>query len=606
MMSMPRIGTELAGYRIESLIARGGMSIVYLAESPRMHNEVALKILAPELTEHEELRERFVRESRTAARINHPNIIPIYDAGSADGALYIAMRYVDGPDLKQLITERSPLSFDRIFMIMSQLAGALDAAHEEGLVHRDVKPGNVLIAPSHGESDFVYLTDFGVTKRIKGSGPTMTGDFLGTVDYMAPEQIEGKPIDGRADIYSLGCLLFETLTASLPFDRPTDTSVIWAHVNEEPRPPSAIRGDVPSAVDAVVAKAMAKNPDHRYATGAELIGDLRQALAGSLGTDSGPRTPLGADTEAGAIAPPSQTTAPGSVQRVDGGPGYTVVGGKADETTEGKASAKADLIGAGSPDGNEAPPGPPPSQEIPARRRSPLIAGISLLAALLLGGIGGALFIPFDETAPSDDLAMGGLDCSGGTVCERTFTHIPKRISPQDHCEATAPEEGAEALFTHDFLHGALPVRCQVSGITVVYGSPHSREAMFRVFDNRVITTDALTNGTMCDVPPQMHVVSRYDFEVGATAEQILHSEHRLTGVEGLKQFSRALLCYNNGQEWVIEWTDGRVPIYARASVPNTVDYETLYDWWRNDAGPDHPVLGGTTNDGMPAADEMG
>ena len=203
-----RIGTEIAGYRIESLLGRGGMSVVYLAEHVRLGRKVALKLLAPMLSDDESFRERFQRESRRAAELDHPNVVPIFDAGEADGQLFIAMRYIEGCDLKTLIRREGPLGVGRTLFILEQAADGLDAAHERNLIHRDVKPANILIAEP---SEQVYLTDFGVVKHTASQGLTRTGFFIGTVDYAAPEQIEGLPVDARTDVYALGCVLYECL-----------------------------------------------------------------------------------------------------------------------------------------------------------------------------------------------------------------------------------------------------------------------------------------------------------------------------------------------------------------------------------------------------------
>ena len=212
MPSEPRIGTVFSGYRIDGTLGRGGMSVVYRAENLRLGNTVALKLLAPELAEDEGFRERFVRESRTAASLLHPHVIPIYDAGDAEGVLYIAMRYVDGPDLKALAHEGEGLAPARVLRIGAQVASALDAAHERGLIHRDVKPANILLETGPGGEDHAYLADFGLTKNVDShSGITGTGQFVGTIDYMAPEQIEGREVDSRVDVYALGCVLFECL-----------------------------------------------------------------------------------------------------------------------------------------------------------------------------------------------------------------------------------------------------------------------------------------------------------------------------------------------------------------------------------------------------------
>ncbi|MFL5919988.1 MAG: protein kinase domain-containing protein [Gaiellaceae bacterium] len=277
MAATPRIGTLFAGYRIEAVRGRGGMSVVYRAEHPRLGSVVALKLLAAELAEDESFRERFVRESRAAASIPHPHIVPIYDAGDAEGVLYIAMRYVEGPDLKVLATEELPLA--RVLRIGAQVASALDAAHGRGLVHRDVKPANVLVERGADDGDHAYLADFGLTKHVDShSGLTGTGQFLGTVDYMAPEQIEGRPVDGRADQYALACVLFTCLTGSPPFTRESEVAVLWAHMRDDP-PSLSAAGRGLSAADPVLAKALAKEPGERYSSCGELAHELREAFA---------------------------------------------------------------------------------------------------------------------------------------------------------------------------------------------------------------------------------------------------------------------------------------------------------------------------------------
>jgi serine/threonine-protein kinase len=242
---------------------------------------VALKVLAPELTENESFRKRFMRESRLAASIDHPHIIPIYRAGQFEDALYLAMRFVDGTDLRGLLARTGPLDLRLAVRVFDQIGSALDAAHEHDLVHRDVKPGNVLVDEDGGGPDrfHLYLTDFGLTKRTASlSGLTVPGHFLGTVDYVAPEQITGRPTDARTDVYSLGCVLFEALTGDRPFDRDTDAAVLFAHLHDRPPSVARARSDLPRVVDRIVAKAMAKQPDGRYASCRELVADLR-ALA---------------------------------------------------------------------------------------------------------------------------------------------------------------------------------------------------------------------------------------------------------------------------------------------------------------------------------------
>jgi serine/threonine-protein kinase len=275
----PRIGTELAGFRIDALIGRGGMGVVYLAEQLRYGRRVALKVLAPELIADASFRERFEQEWRMAAKLDHPNIVPIYEAGEAEGVLYIAMRYVEGIDLNALLAKEGRLPPERALRIVGQAGEALDAAHAHGLVHRDVKPGNVLLAGVGTASEHVYLTDFGVAKHTKTrSGLTRAGYFVGTVDYAAPEQIEGTSLDGRADVYSLGCVLFQCLVGELPFEKDSEVAMLYAHLMESPPAVSAKRPDLPEAVDLVVAKALAKRSDERFATCSELSEAARSAF----------------------------------------------------------------------------------------------------------------------------------------------------------------------------------------------------------------------------------------------------------------------------------------------------------------------------------------
>jgi hypothetical protein len=291
----PRVGTELAGHRILSVIGRGGMAVVYLAEHLRLGRKVALKVLDPEMGEDEDFRERFVRESRIAAGLDHPNVVTVYDAGEADGVLYLSMRYVEGTDLERLLRGVTKLEPPRAVSIISQCAAALDAAHAEGLVHRDVKPANILLS-SEGRtpSDRVYLSDFGVTKRLhSGAGLTRTGQFVGTVDYVAPEQIRGKDVDGRADVYSLGCVLFRCLTGGVPFPRETEVGTIYAHLEDDPPSVSELLPALANVGD-VVARAMAKSRDDRFATCREFAVAAGRATGAPAPAPPPARAPEGA------------------------------------------------------------------------------------------------------------------------------------------------------------------------------------------------------------------------------------------------------------------------------------------------------------------------
>src|SRR4051795_13070286 len=221
-------GSVFAGHRIEAVAGRGGMGLVYRARQLSLDRTVALKVIAPSLTEDPAIRRRFLRESRVAASLDHPHVIPVYYAGEEGGIAYIAMRYVAGDDIRTLVRRQGPLAPAHAVQIVGQVASALDAAHASGLVHRDVKPANVLLGPD----DHVYLTDFGLTKHALSVGEaTRTGQWVGSVDYVAPEQITGERLDARADVYALGGVLWWALTGEVPFPRDRDEAKLWAHVN---------------------------------------------------------------------------------------------------------------------------------------------------------------------------------------------------------------------------------------------------------------------------------------------------------------------------------------------------------------------------------------
>jgi serine/threonine-protein kinase len=260
-------GSQLAGYRVEEEIGRGGMAVVYRAYDDHLDRRVALKVLAPDLARDEVFRARFIQESRIAAAAEHPNIIPVFSAGEADGVLYIAMRYVPDGDVRSLIDRVGPLPAVRACALIAQAASALDAAHARGLVHRDVKPTNMLleISPRTSRPDHLYLSDFGLAKpSAAATGLTATGQFFGTVDYVAPEQIQGDPLDGRTDQYALACAAFEMLSGSPPFQRENGMAVISAQLSEPPPSLSARVPGLPAAADRVIAKALAKSPADRY------------------------------------------------------------------------------------------------------------------------------------------------------------------------------------------------------------------------------------------------------------------------------------------------------------------------------------------------------
>jgi DNA-binding beta-propeller fold protein YncE len=415
------VGSMIAGYRLEERIGHGGMAVVFRAYDSRLDRQVALKILAPGLSEDDAFRQRFIRESRAAAAVDDPHITPVFEAGDADGVLFIAMRYVRGGDVRSLIDRLGPLPLERVAEIVSQVASALDAAHARGLVHRDVKPANMLLEanPAADRPDHVYLSDFGLSKTsLAVSGLTATGQFLGTLDYVAPEQIEGRPLDGRTDGYALACSAYEMLCGEPPFRRDQGVSVMYAHLSEPPPPIQPRRPGLPAEIDQVMAKALAKSPADRYASCRDLAVALRRALGVGIGRHdtppaSHPVTQIAVpavDSEAseqpgqpgqapasGAGPEPAPTAVPTALApAVPAAPAgaLTQASDYRPPTRAGLTDPSAGRTGGGAvgagqagPTSAWAPPGPP------SRRwwRSPLpIAGLCVLA-LLAGGVAYAL-----------------------------------------------------------------------------------------------------------------------------------------------------------------------------------------------------------------------
>ena len=271
-------GSLFAGYRIDGILDRGGMGVVYRATDVELERTVALKIIAPEHTQNPDAVTRFKSEARLAASLEHPNIVPIHRGGEYHGVLYLAMRYVPGTNLRQVI-DQGQLSLDRVKRVVRSVASALDAAHERGLVHRDVKPANILITGG-GSHEQIYLTDFGLTKKLGSPGSlTRTGAWVGTADYVAPEQIQGGAVDGRTDVYSLGCVLYEMLTGSVAYPKDNDMAKLWAHVQDPPPSPRLKRPELVEAFDDVVSRATAKDPSDRYAKTSDLADAVDRAVA---------------------------------------------------------------------------------------------------------------------------------------------------------------------------------------------------------------------------------------------------------------------------------------------------------------------------------------
>jgi serine/threonine protein kinase len=365
--------SRIAGYRLEQRIGAGGMAVVFRARDERLGRLVALKILAPGLAADDGFRQRFVRESRAAALVDDPHIIPVFEAGEADGVLFIAMRYVPGGDVRSLVRREGLLSPARVAAIISPVASALDAAHAAGLVHRDVKPANMLVDRGPGRPDHVYLADFGLSKgQLSSVTLTGTGVSMGTPAYMAPEQIEGKAVDGRTDQYALACAAFELLTGVPPFERDQEMAVIYAHLSVPPPMVTSRRPGLPLAVDGVLARALAKVPDDRYASCREFADALRLAL-GFAPYDDGP-------VDASRSHPPTQIAGPAAPHDADRPAGPATI------------TSWHKLAGSGAGTGNL-----DQSRPVPPRRRrrvTVIAAGVAVVvvaavaAGILLAGSG--------------------------------------------------------------------------------------------------------------------------------------------------------------------------------------------------------------------------
>jgi serine/threonine protein kinase len=384
-------GRQLAGYVIEEQVGAGGMAVVFRARDSVLGRLAALKVLSPTLAADEAFRVRFLRESRAVASVEEPHIIPVYGAGDADGVLYIATKFVSGGDLADVLRRAGgALEPPRVATFIEQVAAALDAAHAAGLVHRDVKPGNVLVDAAPGRAEHAYLSDFGLSKpAMAATGLTATGTFLGTPDYAPPEQIRGEPVDGRGDQYSLACMAFALLTGNLPFHRQETMATLFAHLNDPVPPLSRFRADLPPGTDAVLARGLAKQARDRYARCGEFAAALRAALAGpgpALG--AGPAGDAGTrlDSAPRASRPPHVPQTVDTRLWPDGPAGFP----PATEVAAASSAAVTPAMrqaGGGRP-ATSLPPPPPPAAgqggKLPLIPKSAVIAALAAVAALLI------------------------------------------------------------------------------------------------------------------------------------------------------------------------------------------------------------------------------
>ena len=430
---MPELsaGDLLGGCRVEGVIARGGMGVVYRAVQLDLQRPVALKVIAGHHAEDPEFRERFGRESRMAAAIDHPNVVPVYAAGEDRGALYIVMRFVPGSDLHALIKASSRLAAQHAAAIVAQVASALDAAHAAGLVHRDVKPANVLLA---SDGEHAYLSDFGLMRALDPDAPlTDSGHWMGTVDFAAPEQLRGEPVDARSDVYSLGCVLFAALAGAPPFARATVPATLLAHLHDPPPRPSAT--GAPAPFDRVIARALAKDPDARYPSAGDLGRAALAAARGEAVTESERTVAIG-PAAPGADADPPRTAPTAVVARPRGRVIAPVPAPPPARPPAHRARAHAPAA---------SPPAAPP-HPVPRRLRRPGIAaalalplaGIVTVAALMLTGDAGNDAATADANPLADGEVRAAADAfaeayesEDGRAMRRLLSSDVRRVLPE-------------------------------------------------------------------------------------------------------------------------------------------------------------------------------
>lgn len=388
-------GSRIVGYRLDEEIGRGGMAIVFRALDESLNRQVAVKILAPELALDEDFRQRFIRESQLAAQVDHPHIIPVFAAGETDGVLYIAMRYVPGGNVGSLIRREGALPAARAAAIISSMAAALDAAHEAGLVHRDVKPTNMLVDVRPGYPDHIYLSDFGIAKSASStSGLTQTGSFLGTLEYSAPEQIQGHPVDGRADQYALACSASMILAGSPPFHRDSDLAVLHAQLSEPPAPLAGRMPGIPAAVDHVLQRALAKAPADRYPS----CGEFAAALSAALGLGSREATQR-SDYPRGTADADTRTTIPSAAPYISAYAGHAAASVPTRDAVGGAPTAS------------------------PAPRRSGLVIATVVAAAILAAGGGVTAAILASSSGPTRAVGISAASPSESPTASAIATH---------------------------------------------------------------------------------------------------------------------------------------------------------------------------------------
>ncbi|MEU1430015.1 protein kinase [Nocardia sp. NPDC005746] len=583
---MLRSGELFAGYEIERELGRGGMGAVYLARHPRLPRLIALKLLGRELFGDAEIRGRFEREGDLIARLDHPNIVPIYDRGIDDAQPWIAMRYVDGPDASRL--EAANLPPREAIRIIAETARALDFAHKRGVLHRDVKPANILLERADGE-ERVFLADFGIARlRDDASKLTQTGSFTATLTYASPEQLSGQPLDPRSDQYSLACTLFRLLTGNVPFDAEHPVGIIHGHLNQAPPPVSALRPGLPAALDAVLARALAKHPEGRFDSCGEFAAAAQDALENPAGA-----TQFLAPAPLGHSGPPRQSgPAPTAVLNAPAGVDPNSVPG-ARRTMQYTAVAPVTT-----------PPRPlPPTPPAPRKKRSTLrgcLIGAAAIVVLPLVGIAGCLAVldraatsntpsttttaePAPSTeevpAPTETTEPAGIPEHSGTDAQLISQRFPQMLPPADPAADTNSGIGYQGAACTTYPRSAPPPETGSGdpdlGEWVVawncaggVGHPAYRFVMYRSAADAEAALAALPGYTRSDVKVHGNVYTNYRINDSALLRPRLVTEfHAQDGKkDGKKDGKHA----GDGQHVFLMYSTGFL-----------ATDDQLLDWWR-------------------------
>ncbi|SHF93004.1 serine/threonine-protein kinase [Geodermatophilus nigrescens] len=596
---------QFGPYRIESLLGRGGMGEVYRAFDTEHDRTVALKVLSEHLAADSGYRERFRREAHLAARLNEPHIVPIHRYGEIDGRLFLDMRLVPGRDVAAALAEDGPMSPERAVSIVGQTARALDAAHADGLVHRDVKPSNVLLSGS-ADDEFVYLVDFGIARSTSdGQGPalTQTGAALGSFDYMAPERFLEKPIDRRVDVYALACVLFECLTGRRPFTGDGLATLMYAHLNTTPVAPSQLRPDLPRALDDVVQKGLAKEPDERYATCGELAAAARAALTSAGVTpraeaapptsvsplfrpqtvgfsNPGPPGGYGPPSNPGGYGPPSSPGVPAAYgpPSQPGPPGYRPPShpGAPGYGPPSNPGPPAGFV-APPPGGFRPPTGPVPPHgggATPSGQKQPnriplVLAGLAVLLVLVVVGVialtsgsGGGGDVADDSSSSSSSSSSSG-DTGGGSTGDPA--------SPEEQLRAALPAGFDAASCTTEPLVGDGDLAALRCGPAT--SQPGPQVAFFYLYEDAA-AVDAVFLSDVADVG-----LAPLTGENGCPGTQG-HQPYR----DGDGQQAGRVACWVDTEgDANVAWTQDDVGGEAVVSIPGggETGLADLYAWWR-------------------------